>query len=214
MFAVPADPVGVGLVASFARPGGNLTGLTTANVEIISKRLELLKEISGGKMSRVAVLFNPADASNVLVVKTAQDLSKSIGLSIHPYAVNAPEEFEATFAAMAKDRTDGLVVAAGALTDAHASRLADLAAGIRVPAMYSARGFVDAGGLMSYPARFSDNYLRAATYVDKILRGAKPSDLPVEGADIFELVLNLRTATALQLKVPQSILFRADDVIK
>ena len=214
VFAVPADPVGVGLVASFARPGGNVTGLTTANVEIIPKRLELLKEVSGGKFSRVAVLFNPADASNVVAVKAAQDTSKPLGISIRPYPVNAAEEFEAVFTAMAKDRPDGLLVAAGALTDSHAPRLAALAASIRVPAIYGARGFVDAGGLMSYSAGFSDNYRRAAGYVDKILRGAKPSDLPVESANIFELAFNLRAATSLQLNVPKSMLLRADVVLR
>ncbi len=212
--AVTADPVGVGLVASYARPGGNVTGLTTGNVEIIPKRLELLKEISGGKVSRVAVLFNPADASNVVVVKAIQGVSKPLGVSVQHYPVNAPEEFQTAFSAMVKDRVDGLLVAAGALTDSHAARLAELAAGNRLPAMYGARGFVEAGGLISYSARFSDNYRRAATYVDKILRGAMPSDLPVESANVFELVVNMRTAAALRLNVPQSILIRADAVLK
>jgi putative tryptophan/tyrosine transport system substrate-binding protein len=214
VFAVPADPVGVGLVVSLARPGGNVTGLTSGNVEIMPKRLELLKEVSGGKFSRVAMLFNPADASNVLAVKAAQDTAKPLGLSIRPYPVNAAEEFEAAFTAMAKDRPDGLLVAAGALTDSHAARLAALAAKIRVPAIYGARGFVEAGGLMSYSAGFSDNYRRAAGYVDKLLRGTKPSDLPVESANIFELAINLRAATSLQLNVPKSLLVRADAVLR
>lgn len=212
--AVTADPVGVGLVASYARPGGNVTGLTTANVEIIPKRLELLKEIAGGRISRVAVLFNPADASNVLGVKANQEVAKPMGVSIHPYPVKVPEEFEVAFSAMTRDRIDGVLVAAGALTDTYATRLAELATGARLPAIYGARGFVEAGGLISYSARFSDNYRRAATYVDKILRGARPSDLPVESANVFELVVNMRTAAALQLYVPQSILIRADALLK
>lgn len=197
VFAVPADPVGVGLVSGFPRPGGNVTGLTTANVEIVPKRLELLKELSGERVSRGAVLFNPADASNVLMVRATQDAAKRLGLSLRSFPVKRAEDFEAAFSTMATDRIDALLVAAGALTDSHAGTLADLAARIRVPAMYGARGFVEAGGLVSYSASFSDNYRRAAAYVDKILRGAAPGDLPVEQASKFELAINLRTAKAL-----------------
>jgi len=214
VFAVPADPVGVGLVSGFPRPGGNVTGLTTANVEIIPKRLELLKELSGGRVSRGAVLFNPADASNVLVVRATQDAAKRLGLSLRSFPVKSPEDFEAAFSAMATDRIDALMVAAGALTDSHSRKLADLATRIRVPAMYGARGFVEAGGLVSYSASFSDNYRRAATYVDKILRGAAPGDLPVEQASKFELAINLRTAKALGLSIPPSFLLRADLVVE
>lgn len=214
VFAVPADPVGVGLVTGLSRPGGNVTGLTTGNVEIIPKRLELLKEISGGKVSRVAVLFNPADASNVLVVQATQDAGKRLGVSLRPLPIKSPEDFEGAFSAMVTDRIDALFVAAGALTDSHAGRLAELAARNRVPAIYGARGFVEAGGLMSYSASFADNYRRAAGYADKILRGAKPSDLPVEQASTFELAVNLRTAKALGLSIPPSVLLRADVVIQ
>jgi len=214
VFAVAADPVGVGLVAGLARPGGNVTGLTSANVEIAPKRLELLKELTGGKVSRAAILFYTGDASNVIASRAAQEAALRLGLSLRPFPVNGAEEFEAAYAAMEKDRIDALMVAAGALTDFHASKLAELAARIRVPAIYGARGFVEAGGLVSYSADFSDNYRRAAAYVHKILRGAAPGDLPVEQSSRFELAINLRTARQLGLNIAPSFRLRADFVIE
>jgi putative ABC transport system substrate-binding protein len=214
VFAVAADPVGVGLVAGLPRPGGNATGLTSANVEIAPKRLELLKELTGGKVSRAAVLFYPGDASNVIAARALQDAALRLGLSLRSFPVNGAQDFEAAYAAMEKDRIDALLVAAGALTDSHPRRLAELAAGIRVPAMYGARGFVEAGGLVSYSASFSDNYRRAAAYVHKILRGATPGELPVEQSSRFELAINLRTAGQLGLNVPASFRLRADFVIE
>jgi putative ABC transport system substrate-binding protein len=214
VFAVAADPVGVGLVSGLPRPGGNATGLTSANVEIAPKRLELLKDLTGGKLSRAAVLFYPGDASNVLGARAAQDAALRLGLSLRPFPVNGAQDFEAAFSAMEKDRIDALLVAAGALTDSHPRRLAELAARIRVPAMYGARGFVEAGGLVSYSANFSDNYRRAAVYVYKILRGAAPGDLPVEQSSRFELALNLRTARQLDLSIPPSFRLRADFIVE
>ncbi len=214
VFAVAADPVGVGLISSLPRPGGNATGLTTANVEIAPKRLELLNEIAGGRLSRGAVLFYPADPSNVLGARMAQDAARTLGLSMKPFPVNGAQDFEAAFSAMMAERIDALLVAAGALTDSHARRLAELAASIRVPAMYGARGFVEAGGLVSYSASFSDNYRRAATYVQKILRGAAPGDLPVEQPSRFELAINLRTARQLDLSIAPAFRLRADFVIE
>lgn len=214
VFAVAADPVGVGLVASLARPGGNATGLTTANVDIIPRRLQLLTEMAGGKVTRAAVLFNPADASNVIVWRTTQEAATKLGLPVRPFAVKGAEDYEAAFAAMAADHVDAVMVAAGALTDSHARQLAELAARFRVPAMYGARGFVEAGGLISYSASFSDNYRRAAGYVHKILKGAAPGDLPVEQANRFELAINLRTARALGLNVAPSFRLRADFVVE
>lgn len=214
VFAVAADPVGVGLAASLSRPGGNATGMTTANVEIAPKRLELLNEIAGGRLSRVAVLFYPGDPSNVLAAHTAQDAARTLGLSMKPFPVNGAKDFEAAFSAMVTDRIDALLVAGGALTDSHARQLAELAARFRVPAMYGARGFVEAGGLVSYSASFSDNYRRAAVYVHKILRGAAPGDLPVEQSSRFELAINLRTARQLGLNIPPSFRLRADFVIE
>jgi len=214
VFAVAADPVGVGLISSLARPGGNATGLTTGNVGLVAKRVELLNEIAGARVSRGALLFYPADLSNALIVPVAQDAARRLGWSLNPFPVNGAQEFEAAFSAMKADRIEVLLVAAGALTDSHPRRLAELAAGIRVPAMYSARGFVEAGGLVSYSASFSDNYRRAATYVHKILRGAAPGDLPVEQSSRFELAINLRTAGQLGLNVPTSFRLRADFVIE
>jgi putative ABC transport system substrate-binding protein len=214
VFAVAADPVGVGLVASLARPGGNATGLTTANVDIIPKRLQLLTEIARGKVTRVAVLFNPADASNVIVWRNTQEAAAKLGISVRAFAVKSAEDYEPAFSAMAADHVDAAMVAAGALTDSHAGQLAALAARFRVPAMYGARGFVQAGGLVSYSASFSDNYRRAAGYVHKILKGAEPGDLPVEQANRFELAINLRTARELGLNLAPSFRLRADFVVE
>jgi putative ABC transport system substrate-binding protein len=214
VFAVTADPVGVGLISSLPRPGGNATGLTTANVEIAPKRVELLKEITGGRLSRAAVLFNPGDASNVIAARALQDAARTLGLSMKHLPVNGAQDFETAFAAMVSERIDALLVAAGALMDPHARQLAELAARARVPAMYGARGFVEAGGLVSYSADFSDNYRRAAAYVHKILLGAWPGDLPVEQSSRFELALNLRTARQLGLNIPTSFRLRADHVIE
>jgi len=214
VFTVAADPVGVGLISSLPRPGGNTTGLTTANVEIAPKRLELLNEIAGGRLSRGAVPFYPADPSNVLGARMAQDAARTLGLSMKPFPVNGAQDFEAAFSAMMSERIDALLVAAGALTDSHARRLAELAASIRVPAMYGARGFVEAGGLVSYSTSFSDNYRRAAAYVQKILRGAAPGDLPVEQPSRFELAINLRTARQLDLSIAPAFRLRADFVIE
>jgi len=214
VFAVTADPVGVGLVSSLPRPGRNATGLTTANVEIAPKRVELLKELTGGKLSRAAVLFNPGDASNVIAARALQDAARTLGLSMKPLPVNGAQDFEAAFTAMISDRIDGLLVAAGALMDPYARQLAELAARFRVPAMYGARGFVEAGGLVSYSADFSDNYRRAAAYVHKILRGAAPSELPVEQSSRFELAINLGTARQLSLNIPPSFRLRAEVVIE
>jgi putative ABC transport system substrate-binding protein len=214
VFAVAADPVGVGLVSALPRPGGNATGLTSANVQIAPKRLELLNELTGGKVSRAAVLFYPGDPSNVIAARAAQDAALTMGLSLRPFPVQGAQDFEAAYSAMEKNRIDALLVAAGALTDSHARQLAELAARIRVPAIYGARGFVEAGGLLSYAADFNDNYRRAATYVHKILRGAVPGDLPVEQSSRFELAINLRTARQLGLNVPASFRLRADLVIE
>lgn len=183
-------------------------------MEIAPKRLELLKEIAGGKVSRTAVLFNQADASNVIAQRSAQDAAGRLGLTLRPFPVNGTNDFEAAFSAMAADRIEALMVAAGALTDSYSRRLAELAARFRLPAIYGARGFVEAGGLVSYSASFSDNYRRAATYVHKILRGAAPGDLPVEQASRFELAINLRTARELGLSIAPAFRSRADFVIE
>ena len=214
VFATVADPIGVKLVSSLPRPGGNVTGLTTNNTEVAGKRLEIFKEMLGGKVSRLAMLFNPADASNVLALQTVEDSTRKLKVTLRPFPAKGPEDFAGAFSAMASERIDAVLVAAGVLTLAHARDVAELATGARLPAMYGAREFVEAGGLVSYSASFADNYRRAATYVDKILKGAKPADLPVEQATKFELVIHLKTAKALGLTIPQSLLLRADEVIQ
>ncbi len=213
VFAGVADAVGAGLVATVARPGGNTTGLTSMSAELGGKRLELLKVVAP-KASRVAVLYNPADRSNVLVLKELQESAPALGLTLHPLAVRGPGEFEGAFSAMARERSHAFFGAAGALTTEHRRTLVDLAARSRVPAMWGERQFVEAGGLMSYAVNFYDEVRRAAAYVDKILRGARPADLPVERPTQFELVINLKTAKALGLKIPPSLLARADRIIE
>jgi len=212
VFAGVADAVGAGLVGNFARPGGNITGLTSISAELGGKRLELLKQVAP-KASRVAVLYNPADRSNVLVLKELQESAPALGLTLHPLPVRGPGEFGGAFAAMTQERAHALFGAAGVLTTEHRRALVDLAAKSRIPAMWGERQFVEAGGLLSYAVNFYDQLRRAAIYVDKILKGAKPGDLPVEQPMTFDLVINLKTAKALGLTIPQSLLLRADEVI-
>jgi len=214
VFAIVADPIGAKLVSSLARPGGNVTGLTTNNIETTGKRLEILTEMLGGRVSRVALLFNPSDASNVLALHVVEDLAHKLRFSFRPFAAKGQEDLAGAFSAMAAERIDLVLVAAGVLTLAHASEIAELAARARLPAIYATREFVEAGGLVSYSASFADNYYRAASYVDKILKGAKPADLPVEQATKFEFVINLKATKALGLTIPQSLLLRADEVIQ
>lgn len=213
VFAGVADAVGAGLVANFARPAGNITGLTGISAELGGKRLELLKEVVP-KASRVAVLYNPADQSNVLVFKALQESAPTLGLTLQPLKVRGSGEFEGAFVAMSRKRAHALFGAAGVLTTEHRKALVDLAAKRRIPAIWGERQFVEAGGLMSYAVNFYDQVRLAATYVDKILKGAKPGDLPVEQPTRFELVINLETATALGLTIPQWVLLRADEVIR
>jgi putative ABC transport system substrate-binding protein len=215
VFAVVADAVGAGLISNFARPGGNITGLTSISSELSGKRLELLKEVAANA-SRLAVLYNPSDRSNVLMLKELQESARVLGLTVHPLEVRAPGDFGGAFAAMSRERDSVLFVAAGVLTLEHRNRkaLVDLATKSRIPAMWGHRQFVEAGGLMSYAVNFYDQLRRAAIYVDKILKGAKPGDLPVEQPTRYELIINLKTAKALGLTIPQSLLVRADEVIQ
>jgi len=213
VFAGVADAVGAGLIANLARPGGNITGLTSISAELGGKRLELLKEVAP-KASRVAVLYNPADPSNVLVLKELQKSAPALGLTLQPLEVRGPGGFEGAFVAMTRQRAHALFGAAGILTTEHRKALVDLAAKRRIPAIWGERQFVDAGGLMSYAVDFYDQVRGAASYVDKILKGAKPGDLPVEQPTKYELVINLNTARTLGLTIPQSVLVRADQVIR
>jgi len=206
------DPVADGLVASLARPGGNITGVTfVVGPEIVGKHLELLKE-AVPKVSRVAVLLHP-DRRAILLGET-QAAAQALAVKLQPLEVRSPDELEGAFAAMTRERASGLLVLPHPLFYVHTRRIADLAAKSRLPAMFPFRESVEAGGLMAYATSAPDMFHRAATYVDKILKGAKPADLPVEQPTRFELVINLKTAKALGLTIPQSVLIRADQVIQ
>jgi putative ABC transport system substrate-binding protein len=207
------DPVEVGLVASLAHPGGNVTGLTfTAGPEIAAKHLDLLKE-AVPKLSRVAVLLDPASYYAAQARET-QAAARTLGLTLQFYEVRHPTEFAGAFTAMTTARAEALLVLPHPFMYVHGRRIAELAAQSRLPAMYPFLDAVKAGGLMAYATNYPDMFRRAATYVDKILKGAKPGDLPVEQPTKFELLINLKTAKALGLTIPQSLLIRADEVIQ
>ena len=208
------DPVGQGLIASLARPGGNVTGLSfSVGSETFGKGLELLKE-TVPKVRRVAVLSNPANASHALAIENVKVAARLLGVQLQLLEARGPEEFDGAFAAMAKERVAALLVPTDPVFFLHRARLADLAAKNRLPSVHSLREYVEAGGLMSYGPSLADLGRRAATFVDKILKGAKPADLPVEQPTKFELVINLKTAKALGLTIPQSLLLRTDQVIE
>src|SRR5437870_824644 len=214
MMGQGSDPVEAGLIESLARPGGNVTGLTNLGRELGGKRLELLKE-AVPKVARVAVLHEPAAGSVREVKEILPVAARALGLTIQPWEVRAADDFERVFAAISKWRPDGLYVpAAGPVMTANQKRIVDFALKSRLPSMYSLRLFVDAGGLMHYGADLADSYRRVAYYVDKILKGAKPGDLPVEQPTKFEFVINLKTAKQIGVTIPQSMLYRADKVIK
>ena len=205
--------MGSGLVASLARPGGNVTGLSVLAPEIVGKQLELLKEIVP-RVSRVAVLWNPTNRASHSLLGELKVAARSLGVQLQILEVRGPEEVESAFATMTRERASALLVPTDGMFLLHRARIADLAAKRRLPAMYGLRGFVDAGGLMVYGASLRDSFRRAATYVDKILKGAKPGDLPVEQPTKFELIINLKTAKVLGLTIPPSVLVRADEVLQ
>ena len=208
------DPVEAGLVESLARPGGNVTGITNLPKELGGKRLELLKE-AVPKLARVAVLYDPAGLSPVHEVKEVLPAAaRALGLTLQPWEVRAVDDFDRVFAAMGKQRPDGLYVTGGPLMAANRKRIADFALKTRLPSMYRSREAVDAGGLMSYGADEADSYRRVAYFVDRILKGAKPADLPVEQPKKFELIINLKAAKQIGLTIPPNVLARADIVIK
>jgi len=214
MAGAAPDPVKAGLVESLARPGGNVTGLTTLAGELGGKRLELFKE-AVPKLARVAVLYDPASPSGALDVKEVLPAAaRGLKLTIQAWEVRAADDFEKVFAALNKERPDGLYVSPVALMGANQKRTTSFALESRLPSMYSNRDAVDAGGLMSYSADLADSYRRVAIYVNRILKGAKPADLPVEQPTKFELVINLKTAKQIGLTIPPNVLARADRVIK
>jgi len=208
-----ADAVGAGLVASIARPGGNVTGLTTISAELAGKRLELLKGVVP-KASRVAVLHDPAERSNVLILEELQAAAPALGLVLQPLQVREPADFEGAFVAISRGRADALFGTPGVLTFEHKKTVVDLAAESRVPTLWGHRQFVDIGGLMSYAVNFYDQCRRAATYVDQILKGARPGDLPVQQPTKFDFILNLKTARMLGLNVPRTLIATIDEAIE
>ncbi len=210
---VVGDPVRTGLVASLARPGGNLTGLSDITVDMSAKRLELLKEVAP-TASRVAVLWNPTHPTNPLQLRETQIAAQALGLTLQPVEVRSSDELDRAFAAMVRERASALLVLAETLTLLHRRRVAELSARNRLPAMYPFREQAEAGGLMSYGPSIPAMYRRAAAYVDKILKGTKPADLPVEQPMRFEFVINMKTAKALGITFPPSIMVRADRVIQ
>jgi putative ABC transport system substrate-binding protein len=208
-----SDLVGAGLVASLARPGGNLTGTSSLTAELSGKRLELLKEVLP-RLSRVGALWNQLNPGAVGTWEETQAAARVLRLQLLPLPVRSPDNLEGAFTTAVKGGAEALVVIQDTLTIAHRMRIAQLAARSRLPAVYGSNEFVEAGGLMGYGANQPDLFRRAATFVDKILKAAKPADLPVEQPTKFELVVNLKTAKALGVTIPRSILVRADHVIE
>jgi putative ABC transport system substrate-binding protein len=208
-----SDPVGAGLVASLARPGGNITGSATLFPELAAKRLALFKETLP-KSSRVAVLKNAANPGNLLIWKEVQVAGRALGVTVYAIDVPGPDDVEGGLGAMIKDRPQGLLVLDDPLFVPHRTSIVKFAAKHKLPAIYPFREYAEAGGLMAYSVNLLDLARHAATSVDKILRGAKPADLPIEQPTTFELVINLRTARALGLTIPQTVLQRADRIIQ
>jgi putative tryptophan/tyrosine transport system substrate-binding protein len=213
VMAGPGDPVGAGLVASLARPGGNITRVTTTTVDLSWKRLELLKEVSP-KISPVAVLWVPTNTGNKLQMKETEAAAHSLDLHLQPAGVEEPNDFESAFSAINRGATGSPMVFGGPMFVSHRAKIADFAAKSRLPGIYPSSIFVDVGGLMSYGNNLRVVYQRAAVYVDRILKGTKPADLPVERPMKFELVINLKTAKRIGLTMPGSVLYRVDRVIK
>jgi putative ABC transport system substrate-binding protein len=207
------DPVGIGLVASLAHPGGNVTGLSNVGSDLGAKQLELLKE-AFPKVSRVAVLWDSANPGNALWLGEMKVAAVALRITLQPLEVHRPNDFEGALRAIKKEHANALSALRNAVTSNYRPRIVDFAAKSRLPAMYPDSEFVEVGGLMSYGPNFADLFRRAAMYVDKILKGAKPADLPVEQPTKFELVINLKAAKQIGLTIPPNVLARADKVIK
>jgi putative ABC transport system substrate-binding protein len=211
--ATGADPVKLGVVASLARPGGNVTGVFSLSNELTGKRLELLKQLIP-RVSRVAFLRNPDNRASALVLRDAESAAKSLGVVVQGVGVRGPRELDAAFVAMKRARADAVMVLETTVFFAERRRIADLALMHRLPTAAQAKEYAEAGALVSYGTDYPDLFRRSAMYVDKILKGAKPADLPVEQPTKFELVINLKTAKALGLTIPPSLLGQADEVIQ
>jgi putative ABC transport system substrate-binding protein len=208
-----ADPVALGLVSSLARPGGNVTGLSSASPDYSGKQLELLNE-AVPKLSRIAILWNAANPGTAIAFREMQDAVRVLKLPLQSLEVRRSEDLAAAFKNVPKQRGTGLVALLDPLVVSQRARIVELAAENRLPAIYPTKEFVDAGGLMAYGADLTDSYRRAAIFMDKILKGAKPANLPIEQPIKYSFAVNLRTAKALGLTIPQSVLYRADKVIK
>jgi putative ABC transport system substrate-binding protein len=213
MGGLGADPVEAGFVESLARPGGNVTGITNLSRKLGGKRLELLKE-AVPKLTRVAVLYESESSAMLIELKEIQAAARALRVTVQLWEVRGTDDFERVFAALNKRRPDGFYVISGPLMFANEKRTVGYALKSRLPSVYNSRGGVEAGGLMSYGADFEDSYRRVAYYVDRILKGAKPADLPVEQPMKFELVINLKTAKQIGLTIPQWTLQKADKVIR
>jgi ABC-type uncharacterized transport system substrate-binding protein len=213
VITITGDAVGTGLIASLARPGGNITGITDPAAELSAKRLELLKE-AVPKASRIAVLWNASDRAMTHRYREIERAARILRVTVQPLGVREPDDFDVAFSAMTRARPDALFLVTDALTTLNRKRVLEFAAVHRIPAMYEAASVVRDGGLMSYGADFDDIFRRAAVYVDRILKGAKPEELPVEQPTRYYLLFNLKTAKALGLTIPPSLLLRADEQIK
>jgi putative tryptophan/tyrosine transport system substrate-binding protein len=213
VFSNHADPVGVGHVASLARPGGNITGLSILLTDLITKDLEMLHE-TVPQAVRIGVLWNPTTPSHTPALQAVEDAGEKLGVRLVLVPAQTVEDFEGAFATMTRERTGGFVSVGSPLTQSYRVPLAKLALKHRLPGMFAIKEYVEAGGLMSYGADLNDVNRRAALYIDKILKGAKPADLPIEQASKYQLVINLKTAKALGLEIPPMVLARADEVIE
>jgi len=215
VFIVEPDPVGTGLVASLAHPGGNITGISDSHADLVPKRLELLKEVVP-RATRVGVLLNPANHNAPSQLKTAQAAGAALSLTVVPVEVKGParEDLDRAFATMGRERLAALLVLGDSALSIHRTRIAELAIKHRLPTAGTARAWAEGGLLMAYGANFIELFRRAATYVDIIVKGAKPADLPVEQPTTFNLVINLKTAKALGVTLPPSLLLRASEVIQ
>jgi putative ABC transport system substrate-binding protein len=213
VFATHADPVGIGHVESLAHPGGNITGLTILLTDLVAKELEIFKE-AVPQSTRIGILWNPTTPSHQRAVPAVQAAGEKLGAQLLMIPAGSVEEFDGAFSTMTRERVDGFLIVASPLAATGRTRLAELALKHRLPGMFGAKENVEAGGLMSYSADLNDLTRRAATYIDKILKGAKPPDLPVEQASKYQLVINLKTAKAIGLTISESFLLRADELIE
>jgi putative ABC transport system substrate-binding protein len=213
VFATHADPVGLGHVASLPRPGGNITGLTIILTDLVAKQLELLKE-AVPQATRIGVVFSPTAPSHRPAIQAVRIAGEALGVQPVMVPTRTVESFEEAFSTMSRDNVDAFLVVSAPLNISHRARLAELALKQRLPGMYGTKENVESGGLMSYSADLVDMCRRSAVYIDKILKGAKPADLPVEQASKYELVINLKTAKAIGLEIPPTLLARADEVIE